>query len=339
MLIITPIASVTETLSSVFDGWRGTGMRVALYALNSVNFLAALAMMVLWLLFFLAYFTKKASKTHILLTHIPMAIGTILVILNLFFPIFFYLDASNVYVRGYGYYALLALELSVAAFTVFCTIFVRRRMEPFKNLATYLFFTPIFVGCILQACFYGLALQWPSIAIGVTGLVLSAQNQSIYRDPLTGLYNRFYLSYLQRNFSTRKKTFTVIMADINDFKSVNDEFGHKIGDEALIDTARTLVSVVGESGSVVRYAGDELLIIVPTEEDVSEKYMSEINEAFAKQATTPERPYSISLSMGSLQCRLSNPDSLDEFMNQIDKRMYDSKKRYHEAHHLSREYE
>ena len=67
--------------------------------------------------------------------------------------------------------------------------------------------------------------------------------------------------------------------------------------------------------------------------------MSEINEAFAKQATTPERPYSISLSMGSIQCRLSNSDSLDEFMNQIDKRMYESKKRYHEAHHLSREYE
>ena len=100
------------------------------------------------------------------------------------------------------------------------------------------------------------------------------------------------------------------------------------------------MSVVGESGSVVRYAGDEFLIIVPSEEkDVSEKYMSEINEAFAKQATTPERPYSISLSMGSIQCRLSNSDSLDAFMNQIDKRMYESKKRYHEAHHLSREYE
>ena len=340
MLIVTSIVSVTEILSSVFDGWSGTGMRVVLYALNSVNFLAALVMMVLWLLFFLAYFTKKASKTHILLTHIPMAIGIILVILNLFFPIFFYLDANNAYVRGYGYYALLVLELSAAACTVFSTIFVRRHMEPFKNLSTYLFFTPIFVGCILQACFYGLALQWPSIAIGITGLILSAQNQSIYRDPLTGLYNRVYLSYLQRNFFTRKKTFTVIMADINDFKSVNDEFGHKIGDKALIDTARTLVSVVGESGSVVRYAGDEFLIIIPSEEkDVSEKYMSEINEAFAKQATTPERPYSISLSMGSIQCRLSNSDSLDEFMNQIDKRMYESKKRYHEAHHLSREYE
>ena len=71
----------------------------------------------------------------------------------------------------------------------------------------------------------------------------------------------------------------------------------------------------------------------------AEEKTREINEAFAKQATTPERPYSISLSMGSIQCRLSNSDSLDEFMNQIDKRMYESKKRYHEAHHLSREYE
>lgn len=67
-----------------------------------------------------------------------------------------------------------------------------------------------------------------------------------------------YLSYLIQN----KKTFTVCLCDVDNFKSVNDNYGHMLGDEILQILAANIEKTVGNKGVVGRYGGDEFMIIL-----------------------------------------------------------------------------
>ena len=81
-------------------------------------------------------------------------------------------------------------------------------------------------------------------------------------DGLTKVLNRemitSYLSYLIQN----KQVFTVCLCDIDNFKSVNDNYGHMLGDEILQIMAENIEQTVGDKGVVGRYGGDEFMIIL-----------------------------------------------------------------------------
>lgn len=84
------------------------------------------------------------------------------------------------------------------------------------------------------------------------------------QDHLTGAWNR---RYLDKNFETyakqcaeENKTVHVAILDIDDFKGINDRFGHQVGDDILITVANTFVSLLDDHGRLVRLGGDEFLI-------------------------------------------------------------------------------
>ncbi len=89
----------------------------------------------------------------------------------------------------------------------------------------------------------------------------------VIRDPLTGLYNRRYLKdfILQALENPRHAdgAMTIAIADLDNFKQVNDKFSHQIGDEVLKATARLLASAVREVDIVVRYGGEEFVVVMP----------------------------------------------------------------------------
>jgi len=85
-------------------------------------------------------------------------------------------------------------------------------------------------------------------------------------DPLTGVGNRRLgkatLAGLVAQFDTFARSFGVLFADIDHFKLVNDRFGHEIGDDALRAVAKTLAETSRTSDAVVRWGGDEFLLLV-----------------------------------------------------------------------------
>jgi diguanylate cyclase (GGDEF)-like protein len=87
------------------------------------------------------------------------------------------------------------------------------------------------------------------------------------RDSLTGLFNRRYMEEtLEReiNLALRKnRSLGIIMMDIDEFKQINDHFGHSAGDLILREVAKVLSSGVRQSDIVCRYGGDEILLILP----------------------------------------------------------------------------
>ncbi|RQD70240.1 MAG: PAS domain S-box protein, partial [Halanaerobium sp. MSAO_Bac5] len=85
-----------------------------------------------------------------------------------------------------------------------------------------------------------------------------------FHDSLTGLYNRVYLEdMMERVDSKRNLPISLIMADINNFKLINDTYGHSKGDDLLKDTAKLLNDVFRQEDVIARSGGDEFVILLP----------------------------------------------------------------------------
>tara|TARA_R110000824_G_scaffold99123_3_gene236218 strand:+ start:2464 stop:3624 length:1161 start_codon:yes stop_codon:yes gene_type:complete len=94
-----------------------------------------------------------------------------------------------------------------------------------------------------------------------------------HTDPLTGLYNRRILSErLERQITTEdhQRTFTVALIDLDAFKPINDQFGHAVGDQLLVEVAKRLRLACGSNGIVARMGGDEFAVLLSPDSSISD---------------------------------------------------------------------
>jgi len=126
----------------------------------------------------------------------------------------------------------------------------------------------------------------------------------VFEDDLTGIYNRrFLFNYLQQKISwdtLEEHPLSLIMIDADHFKQINDTYGHPAGDQALIRISSILKEVTGNEGMVIRYAGDEFMILMPDKEkqaalELGEQLISRIRET----------PLILEEALGSLNITLS----------------------------------
>ena len=94
---------------------------------------------------------------------------------------------------------------------------------------------------------------------------LAGYNKELYTDVLTGTYNR---RYYEEQLKMMREAAGVAMIDLDDFKMYNDTYGHKAGDRVLDTTVQIIRSCIRKSDILVRYGGDEFLLILP---DIEEK--------------------------------------------------------------------
>lgn len=96
--------------------------------------------------------------------------------------------------------------------------------------------------------------------------LMNALQESAFRDGLTGLYNRKFLDEhtkkLIPQIKRENQNIGVLMLDMDHFKAVNDEYGHDIGDKVLKELARILEETVRESDLVIRYGGEEFIVLL-----------------------------------------------------------------------------
>jgi diguanylate cyclase (GGDEF)-like protein len=150
-------------------------------------------------------------------------------------------------------------------------------------------------------------------------------------DSLTGCYNRRYgLELLDRQIklSHRSKSpLLLAFLDIDNFKDINDAFGHEEGDKVLGEVVKLLKSTLREIDIICRMGGDEFLLIFP---DSSLKEASLIKERLSKDLAklnlTLKKSYKIDLSIGLSEYNSDNPQSADELIRIADKKMYEDKK-------------
>jgi len=145
-------------------------------------------------------------------------------------------------------------------------------------------------------------------------------------DALTGIYNRaFFDEELARLERGRQFPISVIMADLDDLKTINDCHGHDCGDEMLKRCAKALVASFRSEDVVARIGGDEFGVLLPdTNATEAEKAIQRINENIRLQNLDCSGPQ-IGLSLGANTVEMGG--SLKEALKQADAKMYQDKKK------------
>lgn len=150
-------------------------------------------------------------------------------------------------------------------------------------------------------------------------------------DGLTGLFNyNFFKKQMMHNFllaERYKKDFSIIIADIDEFKVINDKYGHLAGDEVLKEVACRLTRGRRETDVVIRYGGDEFIIIMPmTNRKGGLKAISRMRKdmaCFEMDVKDEKLLVNISFGLGSYSGKMQ---SEKEIFIQADKRLYAEKK-------------
>lgn len=149
-------------------------------------------------------------------------------------------------------------------------------------------------------------------------------------DTLTGLSNRrgFELTAekLLASFRRRGVPATLLYLDLDKFKSINDDFGHATGDEALIEFAQLLDLQLRESDMVARLGGDEFVALL-AETESAETAISRIHQALRERNLSTAKPYGLDVSIGSSVFDPSGTDSLELLLGRADASMYRKKNR------------
>lgn len=147
-------------------------------------------------------------------------------------------------------------------------------------------------------------------------------------DPLTGLFNRrYFVSMAEYEFSKRdNNTLSLILTDIDNFKKLNDTYGHHCGDSALILTSAELRSNLRESDILSRWGGEEFLFLLPataldTAADIAERLRKEIG---ALEIDCSEQlKLNISATFGIAQRK--DGESFDALLARADQALYEGK--------------
>lgn len=146
------------------------------------------------------------------------------------------------------------------------------------------------------------------------------ESRKLFQDPLTATYSRRYFETYLTHMEGME---CVEIIDVNQFKQVNDTYGHPAGDVVLRDIAAAIKSCIRSSDILVRYGGDEFLLLFPkmSEKDMAEKN-KRIKEAVANIVFAEYPTLHLSVSIGGV-CGVH---PIMEAIRQADKRMYENKR-------------
>lgn len=153
--------------------------------------------------------------------------------------------------------------------------------------------------------------------------------QDIYnRDPLTGIYNRIaYTDMICPAFAKYSRQGVVcalFFVDADDFKSINDNFGHEYGDRVLIRIAQVMQEECPKDGYVCRYGGDEFIIFFPHATPANTNaYMEKVKKRLSET--------NISISMGIKLTHSGTGETLDSYLSLADQNMYRQKQAHKAA--------
>lgn len=162
-----------------------------------------------------------------------------------------------------------------------------------------------------------------------TNLALAAANEQVKRlaitDPLTGCYNRRFFDEIGRREMERhrryNKPLTIVFVDLNRFKYLNDRFGHDAGDRVLQTVGAMLRRHVRESDCVIRWGGDEFLLLLTCTVADAEVKAEELKAAFTAESEAEGLPPGTGLSVGVAEVERS-AETLVNAIRLADSKMY-----------------
>lgn len=339
IVILTVCVLICDISGWLLIGQFFTGARDLLWIVNIFYFWLSGSIAFLWLTFVLLRILPQRYISPIAWFFISVPLVTLIIVsaASVGTGWLFTIDEGNAYQRGplFQLQTVVTFGYIIAAAVI---AFWRMRREVLREkriecLWLCLFIVLPVIGGTLEILRYGLLLLWPGVALSQLLVYVNMQSQQISLDTLTGLNNRGHFDryLLNRCNSYDGHTMLILfLLDIDHFKSINDRFGHVVGDEALVEAAHMLQSVFQEkSAFLARYGGDEFSVILSCHHDSEiEEVLSDL-EAAQQQFSKDRDSLSPSLrfSIGYARYDPMYMESSDQFIAAADQQMYRQKKK------------
>jgi diguanylate cyclase (GGDEF)-like protein len=196
------------------------------------------------------------------------------------------------------------------------------------------FMLPPVLGLLLQVIMPGYPFDIAFITAAVLLVFMNLQNAEILHDHLTGINNRRRIeSKLQDQLGSlgMGERLVLLMIDVNDFKAINDTYGHPEGDRALTLVAEALTSACGSLRTVIgRFGGDEFEVIWKPKRKDAANLPDLINATMLHLGLDHELPYDLTLSIGMAEETGPSNATPDELLKRADADLYRKKNRFHQ---------
>lgn len=328
---------LVDVISIVLRGTNFVFSNITLYLTNSLYLFFPLCIGYCWIKYVYSNIDQEALNKRIIkiLLLVPHILGSTMLILNFILHNIFTIDSNNLYVRGklfYVYiiiswlYIIISTVKSISVYSKTNNIYIKEKIFPLT-----LFIIAPTITSIIQNLFYGLSVNQIGFTLSSLLIFLYYQDKQISIDDLTKINNRTRFNiYIQNKFYNTKddETISLMFIDVDNFKLINDKYGHLIGDETLTVIATILRKSCVEYGKdlfLARYGGDEFVILSSLNITETRKLKKIINNNIAHYNKINNKKISVSIGyVSDKKIEFKNANSL---IHAADELMYKAKKK------------
>jgi diguanylate cyclase (GGDEF)-like protein len=255
---------------------------------------------------------------------LPMVISACMSVLSYYTGWYFFVDEQNIYRRGPLFPLATSVMLFYYALCIYYLLKTLQRYEASDRPLLYCIFATPILGFIVQMVFPAVLTLWPSITLSLFLFYLFFLEQRYSIDTLTLLRNRsIFMRDLLDIQSAREASASIVVLDLNNLKKTNDTYGHKRGDELLIEAGNLIERSFRGVGTVYRVGGDEFAVISTIEDSEAVQRALILLQSHLALANS-KREIPLSIAYGVARCE-SCIDNLFNTYIAADNAMYRNK--------------
>lgn len=328
LMLLTLLVLVLEILSVALNSGYYIDFIIAHKLVDALGFTCAPLVPICAVL----YVCKRTNKYRKINNKIfwlsgPLVVNSVASIGSYSFNWIFSITSENMYVRGplWAISPMTCYFYYIVNLAVLCNSRKKLSKEELLMLGV-LTLIPAVIS-VFQLYYFVYLTIWNSAAIAIIiNYIFIIQSQTKV-DPLTGLGNRVaYNEYMANLRRKNNIVLAVVNIDLDDFKSINDIYGHHEGDKVLRLFAGELQDIFKGKGVPIRIGGDEFIILInENQKDVVEKYIKMLIDKIDGYNARSDRPYHIQFSYG-MTIFNNMYNNVDELIQHSDRLMYERKK-------------
>ncbi len=261
-----------------------------------------------------AFYPIRSLKT----AFIPSGIHVLIEIVSLFGGFIFYIDDNNVYHHGKAYFIYYVFVLISIVYLFHTVVKYGAQYQNRNNLPLIMILIFVLVGVVAHIVDRVIRMTWLAAGMGMILFYVYYCNMVYQIDVLTGLLNRRAFEVRE---ATLKKRAYIVFFDVNNFKSINDRYGHYSGDLCLKYVASAIMKVYQKNGLCYRIGGDEFCAIL--DRRIHSCRIDELNALFEQELSAKETdafPMPL-VAIGYAFCE-SGVTAVADAVHQADTRMY-----------------
>ena len=331
-LLATISFSLFTLISGIFNGASYNFSQIILIISHSLYFFSESLIGYFYTNYILKRINLQEKREYKFILYIPLILSIFFLIINLTKKILFTISIDNLYSPSkYLYlYNLINVVYVLIIITNLISYYFYNKNSKNEIKSLILFTLLPVVSAGIQNYNYGIILGQVGFTLSELLIYFNNQKKEANYDELTGVYNRrAFNKWANKIFYSNKSMFLMLM-DADDFKIINDKYGHLEGDKALIQIANILNRAINNNHknySLARYGGDEFVIVgnIRNKDEVAQ-LINQIEEEEKKYNKETNNKYNIKISIG-YALQNDNHTSVEDLIKEADALMYAEKRK------------